>query len=138
MSTKLNNRVVTTELYDSDDDKSDDNFDIDIGTATSNCDIEDEDTEELLSILSDLLEEVGDVYMAGKKKLRVEFFDANEIKFVTKKTKCDFDIADDLYPIMEDGGEHYFVPYMDKVKEVNPDFEGLTIETNVKGFKFKV
>ena len=138
MSSRLNNRVVTTELYDSEDEESDDNFDIDIGNSNSNCDIEDEDTEELMKILSDLLVDVGDVYMIGKMKLRVEFFDAKEINFVSKKTKCDFDMADDLYPIMADGGENYFIPYMEKVKDTDPDFEGLLVETNVNGFKFKV
>jgi len=139
MSKKLNNRVVTTEIYDSDEENSDDNFEIDIrNNNNNNCDIDDEETEELTEILSDLLIDVGHVYIAGKMKIRVEFFDSKDIKFVSKKTKCDFDTADDLYPVMSDGGENYFVPYMAKVAEVNPDFENLSIETNVRNFKFKL
>tara|TARA_R100000664_G_C2743605_1_gene131759 strand:+ start:724 stop:1140 length:417 start_codon:yes stop_codon:yes gene_type:complete len=138
MSNKLNNRVVTTEIYDSEDeDYSDDNYELDIDNR-GDCDVEDEDTEELVEILSRLLEDVGNVYMLGKMKIRVEFFDANKIKFANKKVKCDFDIADDLYPIMPDGGEEYFIQYMEKVRDADPNFEKLSIETNVKGFKFKI
>ena len=139
MSNKLNNRVVTTEIYDSDDEYyTDDNYDVNIDIGKNNCEVEDEDTEEISNILGELLEDVGKVYVVGKRKVMVEFFDSNQITFVPKKTKCDFDIDDNLYPIMPDGGEQYFVPYMEKVKEIDPDFENLSIETNVKGFKFKI
>ena len=50
MSNNLNNRVVTTEIYDSDDEyDSDDNYDVNIDIGKNNCEVEDEDTEEFTS-----------------------------------------------------------------------------------------
>jgi len=126
MSIKLNDFVVNTEIYDSDDD------DEEIPDIVSKH-IEDEDTNELEEILSELLDEVADVNSIDKMKIKISFYDFKNINFVSKKTKCDFDYDDDNgYPVMADGGENYFLPYMEAVLDVNSDFRGLKIETNVK------
>ena len=60
------------------------------------------------------------------------------IKFCKKNEVCEFDYDDNGYPIMPDGGENFFIPYMEELKTLNNDLDGLKIDTNVKGFKFKL
>ena len=58
------------------------------------------------------------------------------LTFVDKDEDCDFDKDEDRYPIMPDGGEEFFIPYMTKVSKNNKKFKGCVIETNVKNFSF--
>ena len=132
MSIKLNNLVVNEEIFDSSDEEED------IPEIIPDI-VDDEDTEDLAELLSELLEEVAEVYPIAKMKVKVVFRDHKKIKFVPKKTKCEFDIDDNTgYPVMVDGGEEFFYQYMEEVSDANPDFKGLKIETNVKNFKFTV
>lgn len=127
--------VYNDEYYDSDEDESDDEFEL---PDENKYESDDEETGELCDILEDLLKEVASVEPIGNKSFQVDFFFPKDIEFASKNSKCDFDEDDEGYPIMTEGGENYFIPYMQAVAEYNEDFQGCTIKTNVKKFTFKV
>ena len=137
MSIKTNSIVVNAEVYDSDEDIEDTNFEEEIEEVNyQSCD---EDTENVSQFLQELLYEIATVYACGKMKVRVEFNDPHLIEFCKKDEVCEFDYDEDTgYPIMPDGGENFFIPYMEELKTLNSDLERLKVETNVKGFKFKL
>ena len=136
MSIKTNSIVVNAEVYDSDEDIEDTNFEDEIEEVNyQSCD---EDTENVAQFLEELLYEIASVYACGKMKVRVEFNDPHLIEFCKKDEICEFDYDDNGYPIMPDGGENFFIPYMEELKTLNSDLERLKVETNVKGFKFKL
>lgn len=132
---QLKNTVYNEEIYDSDEDSDEDetNYEFLEERDYESCD---EETEDLSEILQNLLKEVAVVDAMGKKAFRVEFTYTKNLIFVDKKEDCDFDDDDDGYPIMPDGGEEFFIPYMNKVMKNNRKFRGCTIETNVKNFSF--
>lgn len=132
---KLKNTVYNEEIYDSDEDSDEDenNYEFLEDKDYESCD---EETEELSEILENLLKDVAVLDVVGKKAFRVEFTHTKNLLFVDKNEDCDFDEDDDGYPIMPDGGEEFFIPYMNKVLEKNKQFKNCTIETNVKNFTF--
>ena len=131
---KLKDTIYNEEVYDSDTDEEDTNYEVlDQENDYDSCD---EDSEILADLLQDLLREVATVDVLGKKAFRVEFNDTRNLNFVDKKEDCDFDYDENNYPIMPDGGEEFFAPYMKLVTKINKKFKNCIIETNVKGFKF--
>lgn len=131
---QLKDTIYNEEIYDSDEDEDDTNYEIlDEENDYDSCD---EASEELADLLQELLREVATVDALGKKAFRVEFSDTKRLEFVDKSEDCDFDLDEHDYPIMPDGGEEYFLPFMQQVMKKNKAFKKCTIETNVRGFKF--
>jgi len=131
---KLKDTIYNEEVYDSDTDEEDTNYEVlDQENDYDSCD---EDSEILADLLQDLLREVATVDVLGKKAFRLEFNDTRNLNFVDKNEDCDFDYDENNYPIMPDGGEEFFAPYMQLVTKINKKFKNCIIETNVKGFKF--
>ena len=133
---ELRDTVYNEELYDSDEDEEDTNFELlDEENDYDSCD---EQTEDLGDILNSLLTEVANVDVLGKKAFRIEFIDTKDLVLVNKNEDCDFDLDENDYPIMPDGGEEYLLPYLKKVSQCNKKFKGCVFETNLKGFKFNL
>jgi len=133
---KLKDTIYNEEIYDSDeeeDEEEESNYEFLEDRDYESCD---EETENVAEILQDLLKEVATVDAVGKKVFRVEFTYTKNLTFVDKNEDCDFDKDDEKYPIMPDGGEEFFIPYMVKVAKNNKKFKGCVIETNVKNFSF--
>jgi hypothetical protein len=130
---KLRDTIYNEELYDSDEDIEDTNYEI--IDENNDYDSPDENSEDLADILQDLLKEVAVVDILGKKAFRVEFNDTRDLDFVDRDEECDFDRDEDDYPILPDGGENFFLPYMKELTNKNKRFKKIIIETNVKGFK---
>ena len=132
---QLKNTVYNEEIYDSDEDSDEDetNYEFLEEKDYESCD---EETEELSDILQNLLKEVAVVDTMGKKVFRVEFTYTKNLIFVEKSEDCDFDEDEEGYPVMPDGGEEFFIPYMNIVAKNNKKFKKCTIETNVKNFSF--
>lgn len=132
---QLRDTVYNEEIYDSEEDSEEEetNYEFLEDKDYESCD---EETENLSEILQNLLKEVAVVDAMGKKAFRVEFTYTKNLIFVDKSENCDFDDVDGGYPIMPDGGEEFFIPYMLRVAKSNKKFRGCTIETNVKNFSF--
>ena len=132
---QLKNTVYNEEIYDSDEDSDEDetNYEFLEEKDYESCD---EETEELSDILQNLLKEVAVVDTMGKKVFRVEFTYTKNLIFVEKSEDCDFDEDEEGYPVMPDGGEEFFIPYMNIVAKNTKKFKNCTIETNVKNFSF--
>ena len=105
---KLKDTIYNEEIYDSDEeDEEETNYEFLEDRDYESCDEETENVAE-----------------------------TKNLTFVDKDEDCDFDKDEEKYPIMPDGGEEFFIPYMTKVSKNNKKFKGCVIETNVKNFSF--
>ena len=139
---KTNSIVVSTIIYDSDSDhEASDNYeDID---ETTYSDLEgyesaNEETEETKDFLQKHLSDIATLDCIGKNIIKVDFFYPKNINFIDKNDKCDFDINNENIPLLPEGGEDYFLPFMTLLCKKNRKMRGLSFKTNTskKIFKF--
>jgi hypothetical protein len=130
--------VINVNIYDSDEEESDSDFEMPETERRVRLSSIDEDTEENCNVLSILLEDIGKLEPLGKKYLFLEFHNPKNIKFHKKTEDCDFDKNELGYPLLPEGGEEFILPFFKKMEKIRPELKGTTIETNSKGFKFKI
>ena len=135
---KPSDLVINVNIYDSDESESDSDYELPDLETRKRLNSVDEETEENSEILNVLLEDIGKVEPLGKKYLFLEFYNPKGIKFCKKTEDCDFDTNEMGYPLIPEGGEEFLLPFFEKLKKKKRSFTGTTIETNSKGFKFKV
>lgn len=131
------NVVVNVNIYDSETESEEDDYEFPDFGKRVRLDSVDEDTEEICNILNNLLEEIGEVEPTGKKNITLEFFEPKNIDFLKKNENCDFDTNELGYPYLPSGSECFIVPFFETLKKKNKQFSGLKIITNSKGFTFK-
>lgn len=130
--------VINVNIYDSDEEDSDSDFEIPEIEKRSRLISVDEDTEENYKVLSVLLEDIGKLEALGKNYFFLEFYNPKNIKFQKKTEECDFDTNELGYPLLPEGGEDFILPFFKQMEKIRPELKGTTIETNSKGFKFKI
>ena len=135
---KPSDLVINVNIYDSEESESDSDYEFPDLEQRKRLNSVDEETEENSEILNVLLEDIGKVEPLGKKYLFLEFYNPKGIKFSKKSEDCDFDTNEMGYPLIPEGGEEFLLPFFEKLKKKKRSFTGTTIETNSKGFKFKV
>ena len=135
---KPSDLVINVNIYDSEESESDSDYELPDLEQRKRLNSVDEETEENSEILNVLLEDIGKVEPLGKKYLFLEFYNPKGIKFSKKSEDCDFDTNETGYPLIPEGGEEFLLPFFEKLKKKKRSFTGTTIETNSKGFKFKV
>jgi hypothetical protein len=121
------------EFFESDDEEEVDNIsEVNEKDNYDGYDTPDEDTEEFVEILQELLNDIAVVDVIGLKVYKIDFYDTKNIgELEDKKCKCDFDLRDDGYPIMPDGGEEFIAPYLLRVSKKFKFFKGCIFETNI-------
>jgi len=96
----------------------------------------DEETTEKLEFLEERLNEVAEVDAIGASTFKIVFFNKKGVEFKKKETKCDFDYDDDDLPMIYDGGEDYFLPYINELCMKKENLFPLYIITNVTKKKY--
>jgi len=135
---KKSDVVVNMTIYESDGTSEEEDFELPEMTRKTRIGSIDETTEETCDILTEILEDVCKVEPLGRQLIYLEFYNPKGITFVNKNQECDFDLNEDGYPLLPDGAEEFIVPFFKRVKELHPELNGMTIETNSNKFKFKV
>lgn len=130
---QLKDTVYNDEYYDSSEDEDDDNFE---GLNYDDYDSADEDDEDMGEFLQELLEDVASVDVLGHKAFKIDFIDSKVEKFLDKDEDCDFDTNYNGFPVMPDGGEEFFLPYMKAISKKKRYFKDAIFETNVRGQRF--
>jgi len=128
----LNREIIVRnfEFFDSDEDIQDDN--IEEYEDYDGYDTADEETEDKLDILNELLKEIAEVEVIGKKVYKINFYDTRIYKLEEMDSECDFDFEDSTnLPIIPDGGEEFIGPYLMEVAKKIKYFEDCIFETNI-------
>ena len=132
----LKNTVRNTVIFESSDEEEEGGNEI--YEQYDEYDSPDEETDEVLTKLEPFFEDIATLEVIGREAIKINFIDNRIGDFVDKKEKCDFDLDEEGYPLLPDGGEEFVVPYLDKLSKKMKDLKGYNIETNIKGFKFKI
>lgn len=132
----LKNTVRNTVIFESSDEEEEGGNEI--YEQYDQYDSPDEETDEVLTKLEPFFEDIATLEVVGREAIKINFIDNRIGDFVDKKEKCDFDLDEEGYPLLPDGGEEFVVPYLDKLSKKMKDLKGYNIETNIKGFKFKI
>lgn len=85
--------------------------------------------DEILDYLSKAFCDVADVTKLSEGKYLLEFFEQNT-KLVDEEHGYDFDIVDGI-PYLAD--TELFIPFVNFMKEFEPDLEGTALYTNLEG-----
>lgn len=131
--------VLNITYYDTSDEESDiesENYNDDLDEEEDFDEDCDDETKDKLEFLEKRLEEVADVEAVGISTFRVRFFVKHDIKFLKRDMKCDFDYDDDDYPMIYDGGEDTFLPYMKELCKKCDFLSPVYIITNVTKEKY--
>ena len=133
-----NDLVFNAVYYSSGEEDEEDEKNYEEITSSEEEDYEscDEESLDKQEILQNLLKDIANVDCIAKNTFRVEFFDTKNIKFMDKKENCEFDLNKDGLPILPDGGEEFFPPFMSELIKKDKRFKKVKIQTNIKGKKF--
>lgn len=137
---KLNDIVLNITYYDSSDEETDydtEEQDDDLEDEEEIDDEYDENTQDKLEFLEKRLEEVAEVNVVGVSTFRVIFLNKRGVEFVDEDTKCEFDYDHEDLPLMYDGGESYFLPYMKELCQKRKFLTPINITTNCSKGKFE-
>lgn len=120
--------VLNIEYTDSEEEVVEEVENLDI---TNDYDSTDEATEEYQDILNTYLGDIASVDCLGLKAYKIDFYDTNIEKLEDKKCKCDFDLDDNGYPTIPDGGEEFIIPYLFALSKKVKFFKKCVFETNI-------
>lgn len=135
---KLQHTVANLDIYDSDEEETDDDFEEpDFEISRDRKGSVDETTEENADILNTLLSEIAEVEPICNKMVRVNLYNPKGVKFLKKNEDVDFDTNEHGYPLIPVEGEEYILPFFTQLKKMRKELKGTKIETNVSTLSFQ-
>lgn len=135
---KLQHTVANLDIYDSDEEEIDDDFEEpDFEISRDRKGSVDETTEENADILNTLLSEIAEVEPICNKMVRVNLYNPKGVKFLKKNEDVDFDTNEHGYPLIPVEGEEYILPFFTQLKKMRKELKGTKIETNVSTLSFQ-